>query len=193
MMVSSTLLITCFEPFGGHETNASRDAVMALPGEIGPFALRRICLPVAFGRAAKIAIAAANELRPAAIICVGEAGGRAAITPERVARNLRNARIPDNDGARLHDEPVLAGGPEELLSPLPVDAMVAAIRAAGIPAETSTDAGAYVCNDLMYLMLRHCETSATPCGFIHVPAGQELDTATIARGLEAAIRALAKP
>ena len=189
-MENATLLITCFEPFDGRETNASREAVMTLPAHIGPFDLRRVCLPVAFGRAAEIASAAVDELQPAAVVCVGEATRRTAITPELVAHNLREARIPDNDGFQPHGEQVLPGGPDELPSTLPVGAMVEAILAAGVPAEVSGSAGTYVCNDLMYLMLARCSSRGIPCGFVHVPAGGALDTPTIARGLEAAIASL---
>ncbi len=186
-----TLLITCFEPFGGRATNASREAVMALPGEVCGFELRRMCLPVAFGRAAEIAAVAVNELHPAAVICVGEAGGREAITPELVAINLRHARIPDNDGLKPQDEPVVEGGENALFSTLPVREMAAATLDAGVPAEVSYTAGTYVCNDLMYLMLRHCQPLGIPCGFVHVPAGGEPSCEAVARGLCAALEAIA--
>ena len=192
MDAHKTLLMTCFEPFGGRETNVSREAVMALPPTIGPFELRRACLPVAFGRAAELAAQAADELCPAAIVCVGEAAGRTAITPEATARNLRDARIPDNDGAQPHGEPVLAGGPDELCSTLPIDAIVEAILSVGVPAEVSHNAGTFVCNDLMYLTLHRFGQGDIPCGFVHVPAGGELDIPTIARGLQATVLSLAK-
>ena len=191
-MENKTLLITCFEPFGGRDANASREATDALPAALHGFDLRRICLPVEFGRAPEIAAAAVDELHPAAVVCVGEAGGRAKVTPEMVAINLRHARIPDNAGAEPHDEPVLPGGENALFTTLPVRAMTSAMLDAGVPAEVSYTAGTYVCNDLMYLMLLHCAPLGIPCGFVHVPAGGELDTETVARGLCAAIEVLAR-
>ena len=182
------LLITCFEPFGGRSENVSHNVVEALPDSAGSYALSKLCLPVEFGRAAKIAIEAIDNLRPAAVVCVGEAGGRAAITPEMVALNLRHARIPDNAGFQPYDEPVMAGGENALFSTLPVRAMAEAILAAGVPAEVSYSAGTYVCNDLFYLVLDHLKGSGVPAGFIHVPADGSLSAQQLAAGLEAAIR-----
>ena len=184
------LLITCFEPFGGRWRNASQDAVAALPDAIGGFELRKRCLPVVFGAAGEQAIEAIAGLSPHAVICVGEAGGRTAITPEMVAINLRHARIPDNAGNAPQDEPVRANGENALFSTLPVRAMAAAINAAGIPAEVSYSAGAYVCNDTMYAVLDHLRGTEVPAGFIHVPAGDALAAEQLAAGLEAAIETL---
>lgn len=183
------LLITCFEPFGGRLVNASRDAVFALPDVIGAFEVHRLCLPVVFGRAAEIALAEIKRLRPDVVMCVGEASGRTAITPEMVAINLRYARMPDNAGNVPLDEPVLKGGENALFSTLPVRAMAEAVREVGLPGDVSYSAGAYVCNDLMYLMLHHLAGTGVPCGFVHVPA-RELDSECAARGLIAAIDAL---
>ena len=180
-----SVFITCFEPFGGRSSNASAEAVFSLPSIIGSFELRRLCLPVAFRKAADRAIAAIDELSPAAVICVGEAAGRTAITPEKVALNLRTARIPDNAGLQP-----IEGGANALFSTLPVREMAEAIREAGIPAEISYSAGTYVCNDLFYLVLDHLEDSGVPAGFIHVPADGELTAAQLATGLEAAISVL---
>ena len=183
------LLITCFEPFGGREKNASQEAVMALPDEIGPYKVHRLCLPVVFGEAAEVALAEVGRLDPDAVVCVGEAGGRGAITPEMVAINLRFARIPDNAGNTPQDEPVVEGGDAAIFSTLPVRAMAQAIRKKGLPGEVSYSAGAYVCNDLMYLMLHHLAKRGVPCGFVHVPAlGLDAEQAT--RGLVAAIETL---
>ena len=184
------VLITCFEPFGGRGWNASFEAVAALPNAVGPFGLYRLCLPVEFGRAAELARAAMDGIHPSAVICVGEAAQRDAITPEMVALNLRYARIPDNAGYQPLDEPVVAGGENALFSTLPVRAMAEAIRAAGLPAEVSYSAGTYVCNDLFYLLLHHLHDSGVPAGFIHVPADGPLTAEQIAAGLKAAIGTL---
>ena len=184
------VLITCFEPFGGRSSNASSEAVSLLPPTVGPFELHKLCLPVAFRNAVDRAIAAIDELSPAAVVCVGEAAGRTAITPEKVALNLRTARIPDNAGFQPIDEPVVEGGENALFSTLPVRKMTEAISAAGIPAEVSYTAGTYVCNDLFYLVLDHLKGSGVPAGFIHVPADGGLSAQQLAAGLEAAIKVL---
>ena len=188
-MERERLLITCFAPFGGRATNASREAVMAMPDVVGGFELCRLCLPVEFGRAAEVALAEVARLHPHAVVCVGESGGRAVITPEMVAINLRFARVPDNAGNAPQDEPVIPGGEGALFSTLPVRAMAAAIHDAGLPGEVSYSAGAYVCNDLMYLMLHRLANTQVPCGFVHVPA-EGMDAAQAAAGLVAALGVL---
>ena len=188
-MERTCLLITCFEPFGGRTENASRLAVQAIPDVVGPFEVRRLCLPVEFGRAAELTLATVERLQPHALVCVGEAGGRTQITPEMVAINLRHARIPDNAGYAPLDEPVVPGGENALFSTLPVRAMAQAICDAGVPGEVSYSAGTYVCNDLMYLTLRALAGTGVPCGFLHVPASG-LETSQLAVGLTSAIGAI---
>lgn len=188
-MERKRLLITCFEPFGGRATNASREAIMALPDMVGGFEIHRLCLPVEFGWAAEVALAEVARLHPHAVVCVGEAGGRVVITPEMVAINLRFARIPDNAGNAPQDEPVIPDGEGALFSTLPVRAMAAAIRDAGLPGEVSYSAGAFVCNDLMYLMLHQLAGTGVPCGFVHVPA-EGMDATQATAGLMAALGAL---
>ncbi len=189
MKRDASVLVTCFEPFGGRAVNMSREAVLALPDASGGRAIRKRCLPVVFSRAAEEAAAAARTLGAGAILCVGEAAGRRALTPERTARNLRAARIPDNAGQRPREEPAVPGGPEALLSTLPARAMAAAISEAGLPAALSDDAGLYVCNDLFYGLLYRFRGTEVRCGFIHVPA-EGFSPAELARGLLAALGAI---
>ena len=196
------LLITCFEPFGGSERNASQMAVAALPDTIFGYKLHRLCLPVVFGSAGEQVAAAIGEIRPDAVICVGEAGGRAAITPERIAVNLDDTRIPDNAGEQPVDRPIAADGPAAYFSTLPVKRMAEAVRAAGVPAAVSYTAGTFVCNHLMYALLHWCGRHApdTRAGFMHVPyqleqtAGRPgvpgLSRGDILHGTEAAVRAI---
>lgn len=165
---SIVILLTAFEPFGGDELNPTEMALENLPVETGGFSVRKILLPVEFVRAREIAFAAYDECRPAAVLMFGQAGGRSAITPETTAKNVMNARIPDNAGFRPEGLAVVEGGPETLPSTLPVDLIVEALRAEGILCETSDDAGAYVCNALFYGMLEHSK-GTVPAGFIHVP------------------------
>ena len=167
------LLITGFEPFGGESINPSWEAVSRLPEEIGDYALTKLCLPVVFGGAAELAISVAGEIDADAILCIGLAGGREAITPELVAINLRHATIPDNLGNKPQDEPVIVGGREAYFSTLPARKMAEAIAGAGIPAKVSYSAGAYVCNDLLYSLLAHFDGTKTRVAFIHVPYSAE--------------------
>lgn len=163
------LLITGFEPFDGEKTNPSWDAVAMLPEKIGGYTLTKMCVPVVFGEAAREVISKAQELDPDAILCIGQAGGRAAITPELVGINLRHARIPDNNGNHPIDEEIICGGDAAYFSTLSVRRIAEAIKAQGIPAELSYSAGAYVCNDLLYTLLHEYKNSTTRVAFIHVP------------------------
>jgi pyroglutamyl-peptidase len=149
------LLITGFAPFGGEEINPSWEAVRALPERILEYELTKLRLPVVFGEAAKIAIAEAEKIRADVVLCIGQAGGRAEVCPELVGINLKNATIPDNGGNQPKDEPIAEGGDAAYFSTLPVRKIADAISAAGIPSRLSYSAGAYVCNELLYSLLRH--------------------------------------
>lgn len=187
-----TLLITGFEPFGGESINAAWEAVRRLPRGLGDFEIHKVCLPTVFGTAGERCIAAAEDCKPDVIICVGQAAGRDAVTPEKRAVNLRAARIPDNAGNTPDGEPVVPGGPEELPTTLPVADMAEAIRRAGFSASLSDSAGRFVCNDLMYTILHRYCGSATRAGFVHVPAlpqqgSPSMPLEDILHALEAAI------
>lgn len=184
------LLVTAFEPFGGEAVNASLLALRALPETVGPWRLVKRILPVVFGGAGKEAIRAAEELRPDAVLCLGQAAGRKAVTPELVAVNLQYARIPDNAGNAPMDEPVVRGGREAYFATLPARKLARAMTDAGFPASLSCSAGLYVCNDLMYRMLHRLDGTGVPMDFIHVPAAADLDPAVSAKAVEAAICAL---
>lgn len=128
-----TLLITGFEPFGGETINPAWEAVKALPEQIGGWQLRKLQIPTVFSLAAARTLACAAECRPDAVLCIGQAGTRSAVTPEYVGINLRHARIADNLGNQPQDEPVVPGGPTAYFATVPVRAMTAAIEAQGIP------------------------------------------------------------
>ena len=193
------LLITGFDPFGGADRNPSREAVMALPNVIGDYTLTKLEIPTVFGLAAKTVLETAAELAPDAILCVGQAGGRASITPEVVAINLREASIPDNHGNQPKNLPVVENAPAAYFSTLPVREMAAAIQGAGLPSSLSYSAGVFVCNDLLYTLLHHYDGTSTRVGFIHIPCLPEqakegcpsLPLHDIVRGLTAAIEAVA--
>ena len=190
------LLITGFEPFGGEKINPSWQAVEALPERVGNYALTKLLVPVLFGEAADRVIAAADALSPDVIISVGQAAGRDAITPEMVGINLRYAKIPDNSGYEPKDEKISEDGERAYFSTLPVRKIAEFINDAGISAQVSYSAGAYVCNDLLYTLLKRFENTATKVGFIHVPYSKEqgkepsMDINDIIKGLTVAIESL---
>lgn len=189
------LLITGFDPFGGAAVNPSWLAVQALPDSVGEWKLCKLEIPTVYGTAARIVLEKAAEFAPDVIICVGQAGGRAAVTPERIGVNIRDARICDNAGNQPRGEFVAVDGPAAYFSTLPVMAMADAIQAAGIPATVSNSAGAFVCNDVLYSLLHHYAGTQTKVGFIHVPyipqqGEPNLPLAHITAALEAAITAL---
>ena len=163
-----TILVTGFEPFGGETENASGAAVQRLAKINAPdgVQLATAILPVTWSGAAPALLRAVEEHRPDAIVAVGEAGGRAVVTPERWARNLGHGRIPDNHGV-VRDAAPLARGPERLESRLDPFALTHAIRNAGVPAEVSDDAGAFLCNAIFWTALHGTDL---PAAFLHVPA-----------------------
>ena len=166
-----TVLVTGFEPFDGAEINPSLEIARNLHGTvIAGHTVVGALLPCVFGAAIPELQRLLRVHRPTLVICVGQAGGRAAITPERVALNVDDARIPDNAGSQPVDRPVVRGGPAAYFSTLPVKAIVAALRAAGLPSEVSQTAGTFVCNHVFYGLMHALRTRKdVRGGFIHVP------------------------
>lgn len=167
----TTVLLTGFEPFGADPANPSRDAVRrAAALWDGPETLVVDVLPVTFSGAAARLRALIAQHDPAVVIATGVAGGRRAISVERVAVNLVDARIPDNDGDQPVDTPCVPDGPPAWFTTLPAKAIVQAVADAGIPCDLSLSAGSYVCNHVF----AHAQDAAGPgvrAGFIHVPWG----------------------
>lgn len=168
------LLLTGFEPFGGEAINPSWEAVRALQGAvIAGHPIVSVQLPCVFGRAARVLGTAVTRHRPSVVICVGQAGGRPGLTPERVAINVDDARIPDNAQAQPIDRPIARRGPAAYFTTLPNKAIVAALRAEGLPAELSNTAGTFVCNHVAYALMHGLARSPRRPrprgGFIHVP------------------------
>ncbi len=173
------ILYTGFTPFGGESVNPSREALRLLPDTIAGAQVLRLELPTEFGRGARQLLEALEKERPDVVICVGQAGGRNAVTPEYVAINTRHARIPDNAGQQPLDSRICEDGPVGYFSRLPVYRIVDACRRQAIPAAVSYTAGTFVCNELMYCLLREAELRypAMICGFIHVPFSTEQTSA----------------
>ncbi len=165
------ILITGFEPFGGESVNPSWEAVRRLPDEIPGAEVIKLQIPTVFGRSADVVRQAIVEHDPDVVVSVGQAGGRFMVHPERVAINIDDGRIEDNDGYQPIDTPIQADGSPAYFSTLPVKAMVTAMRKAGVPAAVSNSAGTYVCNHIMYQVLYMIERDfpGKRGGFVHVP------------------------
>ena len=190
------MLITGFEPFGGETTNPSWDALALLSDVVGDFQLTKLEIPVVFGVAADTVIKRAEEIGADVILCIGQAGGRDAVTPEMIGINLRYATIPDNLGNEPRDEKILNLGENAYFTTLPVRKIADAICEKKIPSKVSYSAGAYVCNDVIYSLLAHFDNTKTRVGFIHVPYSTDqnkqpsMPIETIAEAIKTAIETI---
>ncbi len=197
------ILLTAFDAFGGESINPALKAVSLVKAPEG-VELSKLEVPTVFGKSVDVVAAAMEREQPDAVICIGQAGGRKAVTPERVAINLMDAGIADNEGFIPVDLPIVPGGENALFSTLPIKAMVFAIQAAGVPAQLSNSAGTFVCNQLLYGVLNLCKEKFpnTIAGFIHVPFLPEqtvsrtempsLSLASMVTALEAALACIAE-
>ncbi len=198
------ILLTAFEPFGGEKINPAQEAVKLIPDQLNGADIIKLTVPTVFGAAGDTVAAAIRELAPNAVVCIGQAGGRLGITPERVAINMEDATIPDNAGVTPVDRPILPDAPAAYFATLPIKAMVQAIKDIGLPASLSNSAGTFVCNHLMFRVLHliYTEYPGMMGGFIHVPflpeqaAAQSkpapsMELNDIVHGLQAALIALA--
>ena len=193
------ILVTGFEPFDSEAVNPSRLVLTALPERLGSAEILTLALPVSFLRAPALALAAVKREQPDAVLSLGQAGGRVGLTLERIAVNLADARIPDNDGFQPREALLCSGGPDGLFTTLPVQELLQGIRQSGIPASQSLSAGAFVCNALMYQLLYRAPM--VPSGFLHLPwlheqalkrAGQpSLSLEDMAAGVSACLSSLA--
>lgn len=198
---SPTLLLTGFDPFGGDTANPSLQIAQALHGQrIAGLQVQSQMLPTVFATALPVLEQAIARWQPRLVVCLGQAGGRAALGLERVGINLQDARIPDNAGAQPVDAPVVPGGPAAYFSTLPVKAMRQAALRAGVLCELSYTAGSFVCNHVLYGLLHHLAQQPAGLrprgGFVHVPwlpeQGQPaLPLAAMVRGVYEALWAAA--
>ena len=198
------VLVTGFTPFAGERTNPSWEIVKALPDSLAGYQVEKRRVPTEFGKAITVTSKAIDMLRPAIVLCFGQAGGRTRMSVERIAINVNDARIADNAGKQMIDESIRADGPAAYFCTVPIKAMVAAMVKAGTPAEVSNTAGTFVCNHLIYGVLHHIAINkyAARAGFIHVPYSESqvldkpnaaaMSLATMIRGGKAAIMAAIK-
>ena len=147
------VLLTGFDPFGGESVNPAFEAIKLLPDTIAGAEIVKVEIPTEFTRSISCVEAAIKEHNPDVVIDVGQAGGRACVTVEKVGINLADARIPDNAGEQPSDEPLQADGPTAYFATIPVKAMVQNVREHGLPCHVSFTAGTYVCNCVMYNVL----------------------------------------
>lgn len=198
------ILLTGFDPFGGDTINPAWEAVKLVKDQIDDIEVVKLEVPTVFYKSIDKVAAAIEKEKPDAVLCIGQAGGRYDLTPERVAININDARIPDNEGKQPLEGPVFEDGETAYFSTLPIKAMVKEIRAAGVPASISNSAGTFVCNHLMYGVLYTLAKKypGVKGGFMHVPfvtsqvvnrptPAPSLSTEAIAQGIEAAIKAIA--
>ena len=196
------ILVTGFDPFGGEKVNPALEAVKSLPSVIHGAEIRWVEIPTVFYQSAEVLEAEIVRYQPDVVLCIGQAGGRASLTPERVAINQDDARIPDNQGNQPIDTPIRLDGQAAYFSTLPIKAMVQAIKEEGLPATVSNTAGTFVCNHLMYqaLYLADKKFPNMRAGFMHIPYMTEqvinkpntasVNLTDIVRGIEAAIGAI---
>ncbi|MBS5883087.1 MAG: pyroglutamyl-peptidase I [Lachnoanaerobaculum sp.] len=199
------LLLTAFDPFGGDAINPALEAVKLVADKIGRFDIVKLEVPTVFRKSIDTVAKAIEEEKPDVVLCIGQAGGRFEITPERVAINVDDARIKDNEGNQPIDTKIFEDGENAYFTTLPIKAMVEAIREANLPAAVSNTAGTFVCNHLMYGVLYtlakkypHIKGGFTHVPFIpaqvarRTPVAPYMALEDIKRGLEAAIAAIDK-
>ena len=196
------LLLTAFDPFGGEAINPALEAVKLVRPLVGSVEIMKLEVPTVFGKSIEKVKEAIEVYHPDVVLSVGQAGGRFDVSVERVAINLDDARIPDNEGNKPIDACIAQDGQPAYFSTLPIKAMVEAIRKEGIPSSISNTAGTFVCNHLMYgvLHLLFSSEGSIRGGFIHVPFippqvvtkgnAPSLSLTDIVRALEAGIKAI---
>jgi pyroglutamyl-peptidase len=159
------ILLTGFEPFGTASSNPSGEIVKQISGDNIVIAI----LPVAYTQSAERLLELIAEHNPEVVICLGQAEGRTQITPEKVAINLDDARLADNEGVLRNDVKINENGPDAYFTTLPVKEMADAAKAAGVPASVSLSAGAFLCNHVFYVAQSKFAGSNVRSGFVHVP------------------------
>ncbi|KIL52160.1 pyroglutamyl-peptidase I [Jeotgalibacillus soli] len=170
------LLLTGFEPFLKFAINPTMEIVKALDGqEINGYTIVGRIMSVDFAASGKEILNYYEEVQPDAVISLGLAGGRANISPERIAINCNEGEV-DNNGYSPSGEKIIETGPDGLFTTLPIQDMVERMKEAGFPAKISNTAGTYLCNHVMYQMLYRLqqEKREIPAGFIHIPASHAL-------------------
>ena len=174
MSIGKKVLISGFEPFGGSDLNSSQLVLEAISKEsLSGLELSAVILPVEFGKAARVLLSKVNDFNPDIIISFGQAEGRKAITPEKIAINLDSARIPDNAGELRVNKVIVEAGADGYFSTLPIEKMVAAVKECGLESEISLSAGAFLCNHIFYHLQHQLLEREVKSGFVHLPLVNE--------------------
>lgn len=174
MLIVKKVLISGFEPFGGSHLNSSQLVVEAISKEsLSGLELSAVILPVEFDKAARVLLSKVNDFNPEIIISFGQAEGRKAITPEKIAINLDSARIPDNAGELRVNKVIVEAGADGYFSTLPIEKMVEAVKGCGLESEISLSAGAFLCNHIFYHLQHQLLESEVKSGFVHLPLVNE--------------------
>ena len=174
MSIGRRVLISGFEPFGGSNLNSSQLVVEAISKEsFSGLDLFTVILPVEFGKAADVLLSKVKEIDPEIIIAFGQAEGRKALTPEKIAINLDSARIPDNAGELRVNKVIIEKGADGYFSTLPIEKMVKAVKECGLESEVSLSAGAFLCNHIFYHLQHKLLESGVKSGFVHLPLVNE--------------------
>lgn len=170
MSKKTKVLVSGFEPFGGASLNPSQLLVNSLKEtEFEGIELSSVVLPVEFKRSAEMLLQKVSEVKPEVVIAFGQAEGRTAITPERIAINRADARIPDNAGDQPRNQLIDANGDDGYFSTLPIEKMVEVMKSEGCPAEISLSAGAFLCNNIFYVLQEKLKDTGVRSGFVHLP------------------------
>ena len=174
MSIGRRVLISGFEPFGGSNLNSSQLVVEAISKEsFSGLDLFTVILPVEFGKAADVLLSKVKEIDPEIIVAFGQAEGRKALTPEKIAINLDSARIPDNAGELRVNKVIIEKGADGYFSTLPIEKMVKAVKECGLESEVSLSAGAFLCNHIFYHLQHKLLESGVKSGFVHLPLVNE--------------------
>jgi pyroglutamyl-peptidase len=174
LSIGKKVLISGFEPFGGSDLNSSQLVLEAISKEsLSGLELSAVILPVEFDKAARVLLSKVNDFNPEIIISFGQAEGRKAITPEKIAINLDSARIPDNAGELRVNKVIVEAGADGYFSTLPIEKMVAAVKECGLESEISLSAGAFLCNHIFYHLQHQLLEREVKSGFVHLPLVNE--------------------
>ncbi|MBE6562059.1 MAG: pyroglutamyl-peptidase I [Ruminococcaceae bacterium] len=167
-------LLTGFAPFGGSRINPSYEAVKRIPEQLGGHTVIRAEIPVEYDRCGEVLLSLIDEHDPDCVLCIGQAAGRSGISLENIAVNVKAASVPDNAGVLCSGEKIAPDGAESLQARLPLKELCTLLTEADIRAKISYSAGTYVCNNLLYHLLRYAEEEDPRllCGFIHIPADE---------------------
>lgn len=163
------ILVTAFTPFNGESINPSIQVLDSLPEDMGSIKIFKEILPTEFKTSQSSLFKKIDEVKPDAVLCLGQAGGRDSISVERVGINIDDAPIPDNRGAKPIDAPIFKDGENAYFSTLPIKGIVQRINDAGIKGTISNSAGTYVCNHILYSLLYYIRDRDIRGGFIHIP------------------------